>query len=386
VSSVNLITAFGRGNSLALALRQAEFSVNVIDFTEALKKDHSLGAGPFPITTRTYLAQQKQLISELEPLPSGLTFWLQDGPVDLSGPMAPFYAATREFLKDTQNPQTEFAQDWMRRFLLQWTSPVSQEAWEVNSGRAFPFAADLGIWPQAGEADILKLEGAVQARGEVSVQTDATRLQALQIDGRTFAADQWVWCLSSSETRAVNAQLAQTVFNKGVWTPDWVWMQMAVRCEHGPWSDGLPAYAIVIGDLFLPWTYGNAFVLKRVESDSFQVWLKVPYLGASDSLRRTQWAQQVEQALNSRLPLARFYVEESNFLICPHSLVFSSHQREARLPVWKNWDLIAPESLDGLDWSARFEREAKTFERLMQWRLDSTRKQGAPRDRALHTP
>ena len=73
---VNIVSAFGRGETLALALQDEGFDVRIIDFTKALGADWNTGAGPFPVAQKAYLPKQEKFLQELRPLPRGLTFWL----------------------------------------------------------------------------------------------------------------------------------------------------------------------------------------------------------------------------------------------------------------------------------------------------------------------
>ncbi len=142
-----------------------------------------------------------------------------------------------------------------------------------------------------------------------------------------------------------------------------------------------------MGDLHLPWVYANTFSLRWVDTEVFELWMKVPAADAlNDSTRRERWAEEARALLNARLPQAIWSVDPNLWSICPHSPVYSPEVAEEGRPGWKNWDWIAPEALARLDFSARFEREAECYNRLVQWRTVEMKKQGARRDNALHAP
>lgn len=401
VPAVNLITAFGRGETLALALVEQGFTVRVLDFTSAFPSEYARGPGPFPIAWHEYLPEQKDFLNEVIPLERGVTFWLPEGPLELNGPMAPFFKSTRKDFQalaaDTN--EREFKVDWLRRFLRQWASPFQNESWAVTvSGSIFPWTQAVGLIPSYDEVSVMsfdrlnkKTRALVSCQRVSEIRMDGSRLSEIVVEAGqqsvAYAAEQWVWCLSSRETEILNAPLAKRIFTKGIWRPDWVWMSFAAGCEHGPWSDGFPQHAVVVGDVCLPWLYANVAVLRRLDPEGFRVWMKIPAKSVNDEGARERWSSDIQQLLNERLPLARWNINADRWAICPNSPVFDSSHREWGAPAWKNWDWIAPERLERLDFSARLEREAKSFERLMQWKNDQLKKQGAlNRDQTLHAP
>ena len=221
------------------------------------------------------------------------------------------------------------------------------------------------------------------------VRAESSQLQELEVEcgSRLVAsASQWVWCLSSSETQMLSETVAKTLFWRGVLTPEWTWLSLDGTMKIGPWCDGLPTYSVVIGDIFLPWAYANTFVLRRLEGTRLRVWLKVPSGRAGHIDARRGWGLGVENLLRARLPLADWSIDSGAWSRCPNSEVFPTSVRGEVPGQWKNWDWISAETLPRLDLSARLEREATSFNRLIGWRNDQIKKQGVPRDHALHAP
>lgn len=393
---INLVTAFGRGEALAEALQNNAFSVRILDFTKAFSSEYAKGTGPFPIALDAGLPEHKKWLAEAERVERGLAFWLPEGPVELGSPMTPFYAETRNDVKALQGRAAEFKDDWLRRFLLQWASPLHHEPWTVDSGPMFPYESEIGLIPSYDEAQVMTFER-FHSQGHPVIS--CTKIEDLQVDGSrlseiaveagqsmAYTADQWVWCLSSRETEMLNPELAPRLFNKGIWRPEWSWVSFQAGCEAGPWLDGIPGYMIAVGDVFLPWVYANAVIVRRLQPDGLRLWMKVPAKQTGDSAQRARWAAEAEALLNSRLSMAKWTVDAAEMAICPHSPVFEAHHRDWGVPSWKNFEWIAPENMERLDMAARFEREIECFERLTQWRSDQIRKQGVPRDPTVHAP
>jgi hypothetical protein len=246
--SVNLVTAFGRGETLALALIENGFQVNLLDFTAGLPDSYNRGPGPFPVALEEYHPAQKEFLSHVTPLSHGLSFWLPDGPVELGGPLGEFYASARSDVKTWKSGdvEKEFDQDWIRHFLRQWASPYHSESWQVQKSPEFP----------SGPAGMLELEAetslseftAYRKSGHAylacnalnGVNLDGRRLKAIDTEGATFEADQWIWCLSAFETEQVGKVAAQKLFQQNISPPLWVWISLDVKLLRGPWSNGFP--------------------------------------------------------------------------------------------------------------------------------------------------
>lgn len=136
---VNVVTAFGRAETLALALETAGFQVQVFDFTEALGPEWQRGAGPFRSCRKEFIPAQAPLLAESRRLPRGISFWLKDGPVELGGPMMGFFENKYPFVKDLKSGRGaagEFTDTWMRNYMCHWASPAFHESWEAREIRA----------------------------------------------------------------------------------------------------------------------------------------------------------------------------------------------------------------------------------------------------------
>jgi len=266
---VNLVTAFGRGESLAQRLQNNAFSVRVLDFTNAFPHENNRGPGPFPIAIEAEPAEQKAFLSEVDRLKRGLAFWLPDGPIELNSPMTPYYAETRADVKALHGRAGDFKNDWLRRFLLQWASPLHSESWAIEAGSMFPFDSELGLIPTYDEKQVMSFER-FQSQGNTviacqnikDVNFENSRLAEIVVEAgqaMAFGADQWIWCLSSRETETLNADLAAKIFNRGIWRPEWNWVSFQAACEAGPWLDGFPDLMVVLGDIYLPSKCGSKF-------------------------------------------------------------------------------------------------------------------------------
>lgn len=392
-SKVNLVSAFGRGETLALALLDKGFEVNVLDFTMAFPAEYHHGLGPFPVAMISYLPAQEAFLRNLRTLPRGVSFWLPAGPLETHGPMASFFEQNSQAMKNWRagKPVADFASDWMRRFFKQWASPYMSDSWVEHDETSLPAEAAFATAVWAGDFSLLRAGGhqVVRCQALLDVQTEKSRIVDIEVEsgrGAALQADQWVWCLSSQETEIVGPSIVAKVFPRGVRKSAWSWISFAVRTSKCSWTEGLPEYIVAMSDIRLPWSYTNLSVLQREGDDTYRLWLKVPSERVHDTDARRKWAAELQELYCQRLPDAKWYVDSSQWNICPHSAVFDESWRTEPVDKWRNWDLIAPETLERLDFSARLEREAESFERLIQWRHDRQKKQGALGDQALHAP
>lgn len=391
-----MISAFGRGETLALALHENGFQVRVFDFTPAFPQEYLRGVGPFPILDKAFAPVQREFLNEIELQPQGLTFWLKDGPMELTGPFAPVHIHSHPEIQawKTESGGNDFSRSWLARFLEQWSSPYFNESWTVAQGSAFPAEQPLGIVPADRQASLTNFERLRMKGVEVipcssihDLQSQSGRVMEVEFEaGSPMAvrASQWVWCLSPHETSGFGESATTKMFGKNVSAPEWAWISFKGGLHKGPWVEGLPQSFVVLGDVYLPWCYGNMAVIQRSDDLRFRCWLKVPRARMHEIDARRQWSKDAEAILWQRLPMAEWKIDSADWSICPHSEIYGSAHKGARLTQWKNLHLIAPETLERLDMSARLEREAETFRKLLQWRNETVKKQGARSDHALH--
>jgi hypothetical protein len=393
--TVNLVSAFGRGETLALALHENGFQVKVLDFTSAFAPEYQRGFGPFPVVDKAFSIAQRELLNDVTAQTQGLTLWLGDGPIELTGPLASVHIHSHPEIQawKTNSLSGDFSRTWLQHFLRQWTSPYFSESWGEALDTVFPAELALGDIPDQ------KFHGFERMKPKKIEVLNCSALRDVQLQGNRVAnveieagnsmalnAQQWVWCLSSSETEKMGKTAARKLFGREIFQPEWAWLSFGGVMSKGPWTAGLPNSVVVIGDVYLPWYYSNVAVLKRVDETRFRIWIKVPRSRAGDIDARRGWASELQRLMTQRLPLAAWKMDSGDWNLCPHSEIYPASLRGKRVNQFKNWNLIAPSMLKRLDLSARLEVEAETFKRLQQWRNQESKKQGGRRDHALHAP
>jgi hypothetical protein len=355
-----------------------------------------------------FLPTQSLVLDEARELSHGLPLWLKDGPIELGGPFGPFFQSQRVELERVSggDGKFDFSKDWLKQFLVQWANPVHSEPWSDGSGEMFPYTTRLGLISSGKDNWTLSFERYISlgyayraCRSLTDIQivkNELAEVQAMSSQKENFTSAQWVWCLSSEETEflyrgaeAKNAGGANEhtpLFQKGPVLAQWNWLCFEGESDHGSWSEGLPEYSVVLGDVNLPWVYDNLVVLRRRDSERWQYWIKVPAKAFVKKEERAKWARGVESLMNQKLGLANWRVSGERWFVSPDCPVFETEAPTLRAHKLKNFIWIAPETLTRLDLSARFEHEAKAYRRLIEWRNDELKKQGDKRDYALHAP
>ena len=392
--TVNLVTAFGRGETLALALHENGFEVKVLDFTAAFAPEYQRGHGPFPVVDKEFLPAQREALKYVDRLPQGLTFWMKDGPIELTGPQSGVHIHSHPEIQlwKTNSASTEFGRSWLQQFLRQWTSPYHVDNWTRVNDQAFPAELPVGVVTYEKAPDFSNLRGkkieVIACDGIKDVQVNGSRIVSVEAEGQAaepLHAEQWVWCLSSNETLGFGEAAARKLFGRNIPTPEWAWVSFGGSMMKGPWVAGMPRAFVLLGDVYLPWCYGNLSIIQRGEDTRFRAWVKVPRARVTDIDARRAWASDVQKLLLARLQLAGWKLDSADWNLCPHSEVYDGQARGSRITQWKNQYLVTPEVLPRLDLSARLEREQDVFAKLGAWR-DQVKKQGARRDHALHAP
>lgn len=395
-STVNFISAFGRGETLALALHEHGFQVRIFDFTNAFPMEYHRGAGPFPVIDKAFTPAQREFLNEVELQPQGLTLWLKEGPIELTGPFSGVHIHSHPEIQawKTNSSAGDFSRQWLKRFLREWTCAYYSDSWsEHASYEPFPAELLMGCVPYAREAslfsfDRLKVKGVevVKCTSLQDVQFQSGRISEVElIAGTTVAirAQQWVWCLSSSETKMFGEDVAHKIFGRHLLAPEWAWIGFKGGIHKGPWIEGLPGSFVVLGDVYLPWCYGNLAVVQRTDELKTRVWLKVPRARMHEIDARRQWSSDAEKILWQRLPMAEWKIDSADWSVCPHSEIYPVSKLGTKFNQWRNWHLISPETSSRLDMGARLENESECFRKLLQFRNEQVKK-GGRSDHAVH--
>jgi hypothetical protein len=409
---VVIVSAFGRGQSLAARLAELEIPVALIDVSEQLgtsaPEDEE---GPFGLFLSGLSKVAQERLHQDDPIQNqeeGWTIVLPDGPLELKSPLT----KTRleklripleilETFRDVREGKLNNLSPWMNADLQKSWLVELAAGFASNSLRLYPEAMASGaLLPLDGEFWIRPVTrpGLLQSlqwceRKGVQVRRDYViidlaregrrhlkglqfRLKASQTT-EILNFEKLVWCLSSEETAFLSEGLAEKLFPEGALKPSWIWTRFRLRMGPSPERDILPFHSVWIDSLELPWTHENLIVLQKSPSpDLLDAWIRIP---AEQRLQKSYLLDRLGRVLEN---LAKRFVtvrpvkaEEPLSSEKTYREVGPSRQPlfdpktllSWRGPVDDNIWLHAPEVWSGLGWNSILKFEDKIFSQVEAW-------------------
>ncbi|RME15899.1 MAG: hypothetical protein D6797_05695, partial [Bdellovibrio sp.] len=392
---VLLVSAFGRGNWLAMELCQKGYKVGLVDVSERLGRwTPEDWEGPFGYSEASHLIDsQKHRMSEddyFEEVPEGWSLLLPDGPLDFRSILSPYllekYGITGGIKKVLQKgeeattfhrDEKEFQKWWIVELAQSLAAPIMNYFSEPLSffsplyvrrpsraGRrkSLEWLKDLGVsvFYDAQIKDI-------SLRGKLceGVEVQAGRDELLR-------AQQYVWMLTSLETEFLSSQVTQKLF-KSVANPLFSWVRYRFTLKgYESFMSYMPLHFILIEDIYLPWFHSNLLILQQTaQNESVDVWVRLPsqYRFEKDYLENM--AEEIKQLLEERMPYSQPHLVDY-----PQEYHYSSkdlgpsrfyvYEKPGRILRLSNLLEDHPEQWPQQDWSGMFSYQNETFEKLLQ--------------------
>ncbi len=421
-TTVLVVSAFGRGHSLAMQLAAKEIPVTLLDVSSQLgHTSPEEWEGPFGVGLTGLTSIQQERLSEDDPLlrqTEGLTVLLPSGPLELRGPVAEHRLQmlgisqdVRDLLHITRVSSSERDRVLARPFCEAWPlfllrgfaanvygTPLST----LNSDLIYRGDTEFAI----RQVSRLGIEKSLEACGRrlvhvkkpgavkdvSSLQGKLARSLEYQETGSATTEvidyESMVWCLSGEETQYISKELADKIFPAGVSKPDWCWMKFRYRFAACPEREAIPAHTLWVGAIDLPWTHENLLVVQRTATpELFDVWVRLPSsMRFQKSFLQDQVLKITRRLTDQNVALAPELHEEP-------AAFYQSFQETGptRFPVFGEKGILPPsgaaqvffhnpESWPGLGWSAIFAHEIPLVEKIETWwnrRLQEKMKQAA---------
>lgn len=396
-----IVSAFGRGNWLAMELAQAGMRVSLLDVS------HKLGRwtpedqeGPFGFFASPELSEsQINRVFEGENLvncSNGFCLWLENGPLELTGPLYKHKMKDLEISEDCQKYLQDYhlldaknknayrdklyAAGFQKSFLAQIAHQLSSNRFETNEkailkGRPLPIYSSYYLRRNSRRALNASLNRVEQAGVEVFKEAEVLdlsfankRLQGAEasVAGRSIfvKSNRTLWQLSSAETAFFNPDIYPMLFTKPKVVSRWSWVRYQINIKPSLARGYLPHISVVIKDFNLPWTHENFMFLNRnVKENCFDVWLKLPTGKRFQKFYLEEILKKIETALSKKL--GKNFMESFEY---PQEYTYGFEDLgPSRNPIYfskdieklghanvKNifWD--GPEQWQGLDWFHQF--------------------------------
>lgn len=413
-SPLVLVSAFGRGNTLAQTLKSQGVPVHIIDVSSYLGETKvEDNEGPFGFFSQGLTSIESQRLMMDHPAfiqENGFILMLPDGPLEFKGSLSQYRLAklnvpdkiwgwiTGSELILGDDHHRILNEDFDQTWLFHLTRSFNSNQWIPNyraglvegglsfTGDFYVRSVDRNVSEMALQTlakDGIKVDSQVSiidvashGRGQLKsleVKTPSSRTSQL-ID-----FERLVWFLSGEETEKISPRIQEKIFSNGVLRPVASWSRARIRMPAGTQRESLPLHSLWVINRALNWTHENFFVLQRTENEEqFDLWFRAP---ESFRFLKDYIMKIVETILSSiedrlGLPTKSVQVSESPLSTTKtsaelgpsrHPLYESRDWLEYAGPDFKNMHWISPECDSGLGWNFQVQKSRLTQQEILEW-------------------
>ena len=417
-SDLVIVSAYGRGNWLATELAGRGWKVSLADVTENLADDEFGGEpedaeGPFGLfDSADLLPSQRNFFQDTQPIRSGFTVWLPEGPIECRSELTEFQLKQKglaplleSYLRRPLTAQSEAQRErgalrkqnyksvWLAHLAHQLTSPVMAENQDaLDQAAPAPLFSSFSIrsvektgWKNGLRECQGKGVKVYAPAGLKSVRMHGRGIDAIEIsdavtDSCTIGGRTFVWMLSSAETEKLSPGVSRHLFPQGSISEDWFWARYQVELGGKFFDEQIPAHLVLISDLFLPWTHANLLILRKrgalagsagspssSKKPAMDVWLRLPKFARNDDGYFANIKAEIERALIAKIPFA-----EPRVVKLPHQVtgpvrfpIFDSSTLEKLKPLKApNLFFCSVEQSSSQDWLGHYRLQNQTVIRL----------------------
>ncbi|MBT4762459.1 MAG: hypothetical protein HOO06_12225 [Bdellovibrionaceae bacterium] len=396
---VTIVSAWGRGQWLSARLAELGFKVALVDVSDNLGRwTPTDWEGPFGYFQGSSLTQsQVERLTEdeyLDPVEEGFSLWLKNGPRDFKGPLSGYWSGKfSQLVGSTQYlgsylqlepsesesiksylTEKDYSENWIVNLAHQLSATTYKENIEgLSFGRPLPLMSDYYIRRTSRRGYKKSLDWCEQKGVKLF---SGAQLEDIRIEGNSCTAleiksdwsgaissDQFIWMLSSEETKFASQKVAKVLYPQGELKSMWSWLKFGVQLSENEASLTLPMKFVLIEDLNLPWTHLNMCLMQRSEQSSqYDVWMKVPTQQRFSKDYLDKLFVDLKTVLENRIPgtevslwtMPQDYLYNYEDLGPSPFVQFNEEQRDD----WKSLDLgnltyKGPEHSQSWDWTGQ---------------------------------
>ncbi len=423
MNDVVIVSAFGRGHWIAAELAGHGISVSLVDLSDQLRywspEDIEGPFGYFHAANLT-LSQKARLDEEdySELVDDGFVLWLKNGPIDMRGSHSAYLLQKAEIPPeqvDYANTYDSLSQKRRDELLKKWSSEPFHRTWFVNLahslashhsspnwqaakfGRPLPIAAPYAVrrvsrrgfekslqWIESLGVKVhskAKIQGLqIQGRAMSALRLEGANADGQVLDGGLLRGEQFVWCLTSSETKVLRAEIFGELFPHGELQPEWFWARYRINLSDTPMTQSLPLKFLVLDDIDLPWSHANLIWLQRTTSPQFfDGWVRLPTVHRFQKSYLEALGREIVGALQNRLTGVdvrvaehpqEFTYESNELGPALYQLFEPSALQKFRRRRLRNLQFDGPEMWSALDWSGRMESQKEIIEQILDWQKE----------------
>lgn len=411
-TDITIISVYGRGNWLAAELAEKGKQVSLVDLSPSFghwaPEDWE---GPFGFfqTDKIKASQLERLAEEdyMQSVDQGFVLWLKQGPIEFKSFLTSFWIQglglhkkTLDYIsqfdsysdekikrKQTAFLEIPFEQSWLVHLAHQMSSSrYMSNATSVEMGRPLkitsPFKIRRVTRPGAEKSLAWCEQKGVRVYRDAKIkdlQIQSQFVENLEIESAwsgILSSSQFVWGLTSEETKRCNLDVFQQLFRGKQIAPTWVWVRYRVGIQSSEAAKILPIASFIIEDLALPWTHTNFMAFQQTVSENiYDVWVRIPAQHRFQRNYLKQIGEGIIRILDRRIP-------ESFPEIVDMPQDFHYGEKDlgpSRFPVFDidelnkmsrsrqiNLFFDGPECWSSLDWGGIFEYQNQLFGTLME--------------------
>ncbi len=407
---VCIVSAYGRGNYVAAALKDKGLYVNLIDVTSQMGRwAPEDWEGPFgyfqadgvsPLWTERLDEQD-----DSDPIDGGFSVWLKNGPIDFKGPLSAHVleklglkSICEKYLLDTSSSKKEldynqlenapFAKSWIVK--LAYSLAANHYAVEKSkidsSSKPLPLFANWQVRRGSRKGYDKSLEWC-EARGIIvkrdsflkDVNVQNRRCVGVEIESSSLGvvtANQFVWMLTGEETARFPKSVHQSLFPQTNLECVWSWLRYRVTFNDDYILQTLPIKFVVLEDIHLPHAHENLLVVERCSNDKdFDVWLRIPTQHRFQKTYLNDIGEKVIELLKRKIPQAKpvildmpqdFKYDAKELGPSPFPVYDSQKLRDYKLTSFKNLIFQSPEVWCPQDLSGQFAHHENVIAEVSQ--------------------
>lgn len=323
-----IVSAFGRGNWLAVELREQGLNVFLVDVTSSLGNWPTEDLeGPFGVFMLKDFKQSFQdyihSLGPFENIASGFAIWTSEGPLELRSPVTShrfkkmgLHSKIWEVLNQQSTAQKFINEPFEKIWPLGLSHQMASTTYHPNktaaqSGTAAPVLDPFLIRKSSKEGYDKSLSW-VESKG-VKVSRDPEildialggrrRLEALELKGPgVFRFENLIWSLSSEETYYLNDRIAKKIFPQGALESTWSWLRFRLKVKPTLEIDMIPSHVCIIDDLAMPWTHENFCLLQKSASGSLDAWIRLPSVQRFNKEYLKEMGQRICRLFGEKVP------------------------------------------------------------------------------------
>lgn len=405
-TQVAVISIFGRGHWIAAELARRGIPTTLLDISDQMgfwtPEDWE---GPFGFFKSEKLkpTQVERVLEGDSTLmvPQGFSFWLEDGPLELKGPVSKHRLQALNIPESVQDyiqgakatgnlKLLSFEQNWLAQFAHAYSSTrVSLSPEAIGHGTSIPLFSSYFI-QQASRPGLQKSLKWCESHGvnvphKVSLQdislADRKTLSGLEVKTEKsglLKAEQFVFCLTSEEMGMISTKVQKVFFPRRPIEPEWSWLRYRVSLKENFNRDQLPLHFVLIENKNLPWYHENFLVVQAsAVPSSYDVWVKVPTAQRFNKQYLSDLGAKMITTLSKKIvegdPAILAYPQEHQYNyseIGPSRHPIYSKGVDVKSRAQNDLDnvtLDSPETWDHLGWEGMFNSQTAIVDKVKAW-------------------